>query len=178
MPRGAVMTWQVIAGAQLLVHRRRMRRELLAVSADYRHPPEVMWPIVSDLSGYADHVTDLESSPVLSGSGAGAMRQCNTTGGDQWTEEVSQWHEGVSFELEVDTSTYPTPLRQLFRRFTGKWEVRPHDAGSQVQMTFVPDVRGGWLVWPLVVAGSRRTRRDLLDTLDSYGAAADLSGGT
>lgn len=148
-----------------------MRRELLVVCRDFPTSADALWPVVADLSGYAHHVTGLESSPVISGVGLGAVRECNTTKDENWSERVSVWDEGRRYEIEVDTSTYPAPLKQLFRRFTGVWEVDPNAGGCRVCIRFVPDVRGGWLVWPLVKLGARQSRKDLEHTLTSYGNA-------
>ncbi len=148
-----------------------MRRELLAVSRDYPQPADELWPVVADLDGYARHVTGLESTPLISGDGLGAIRECNTTTSQNWSERVSVWEPRRRYEIEVDTATYPTPLRQLFRRFTGIWEIEPVGDGCRVWIRFVPDVRGGWLVWPIVVLGARQSRRDLDFTLQSYADA-------
>ncbi len=149
-----------------------MRKELMTVCRDYEQSAERLWAVVSDIDRYADHVTGLKASPVLSGDGEGAVRQCRTIKDETWSETVSRWVDGELYEIEVDASTYPFPLRQVFRRFTGTWRVEPRGEGSKVCMTFTPDVRGGYAVWPLVVLGARQTRRDLEYTLESYGRAA------
>jgi len=145
-----------------------MYRELLAVCRNYDAPPEQLWPVVADLAGYAEHVTGLTSSEVLSGEGNGARRECLTVKGERWTETVTEWQDGRSFEIEVDCDTYPAPLRQVFRRFTASWKVESEGTGSRVCIHFKPDVRGGWLLWPIVKLGARQTRKDLEYTLNSY----------
>ncbi|MEE8601714.1 SRPBCC family protein [Euzebya tangerina] len=148
-----------------------MRRQLLSICREYDRPTAAMWAVVSDLDSYADHVEALASTPVLRGSGVGAVRQCVTTSDQRWQETVTAWDDGRSYEIEVDTSTYPVVLRGVFRRFTGVWRVEPvGEDGSRVCMDFIADVRGGCLLWPLVRLAARATRKDLEATLESYGA--------
>lgn len=148
-----------------------MKKTLLDVCQNYDQPAEVLWDVVADLDRYADHVTGLVSSPVLSGSKQGAVRECNTTKGETWSESVVEWVEGSHYVIEVDTSTYPAPLRQLFREFSATWTVKPTSKGCEVSITMTPDVRGGWLVWPVVALAARKTENDLKHTLKSYGQA-------
>lgn len=149
-----------------------MRRELLRVCRDYQLAAEALWPVVADLDGYADHVTGLAATEVVSGSGQGATRTCRTIKDETWSEVVAVWEPGRRYIVEVDTATYPFPLKQLFRRFTGTWEVTPTPSGCRVCITMVPDVRAGWLLWPLVKLGARQSRADLGFTLESYGRSA------
>ena len=150
-----------------------MKKELLHVCLDYEVSATELWPIVADLNAYADHVTGLASTEVTSGSGVGATRTCRTVKGETWSEVVAVWEPGQRFVMEVDTATYPFPLKQLFRAFTATWELTPTPSGSQVCITFFPNVRAGWLLWPLVKFGARQSRRDLEYTLESYRSAAE-----
>ena len=138
----------------------------------YDLAPELLWPIIADLDGYADHVDGLSATTVVSGDGLGAVRQCTTTKNDSWTERVSDWQPGRTYTLTVDTSTYPVPLRQLFRTFQGTWTLHPAGAGSRVHIRFAAHVRGGVLTRPLVAVMARASSRHLEKTLTSYGDAA------
>lgn len=148
-----------------------MAHVTLIAERSYDLPPSAMWPTVADLDGYADHVAGLLVTEVVEGSGEGAIRRCEVRGGD-WTERVVEWDNGHRYVVEVDTTSYPQPLRALFRRFTGAWTVEPTHDGSLVRIELRGEVRGGAPVAALVRRLTRRNRRELEQTLESYGVAA------
>lgn len=135
--------------------------------------PDVIWPIVADLDGYSDHVANLAVTEVLSGQGVGAVRRCENDRGQDWREAVVEWEDGRRYVIDVDTTTYPAPLRQMFRRFRGTWTVDPAPEGCEVTIRFDADIRGGPLGTALVRRMARSAERDLESILDSYGAAAE-----
>ncbi len=148
-----------------------MRRELLTVSRDVDASPAEVWPVIADIGGYADHVTDLATTHVLEGSGEGAVRECVTTKDERWREDVTVWRPNETYEVEVRTDTYPVPLQQVFRRFTGVWSVEPLGDGARVTISFIADVRGGWPMWRLLLLGMGSHRANLDATLRSYQSA-------
>ncbi len=149
-----------------------MRRELLSVTHEYDASPEEMWPVFADLVGYAKHVDDLRSTNVLQGAGLGAVRECVTTKDERWKEDVSVWKPFETYEVEVRTDTYPLPLKQIFRRFTGVWTIEPvSGGGSKATIRFIADVRGGWPAVQLLRLGMGSHRANLIRTLESYGNA-------
>lgn len=150
-----------------------MARMTLEVERDIDVPAEVIWPIVSDLDGYADHVGGLAETTVVSGSRDGARRRCVDTRGRDWEETCVLWEEGRRYAVEVDVSTYPAELRGMFRSFQGTWEVTPRSSGgSTIRLRFDGDVRGGRVGAALANRMASRATRDLEATLDSYERAA------
>lgn len=149
----------------------------LTVTRDYDLPADALWPVVADLDAYASHSDELARTEILSGGSGcdvsvGAVRRCTTGAGDSWTERVAAWSPGRSYRLDVDTDTYPFPLRQLFPTFAGTWTVDPTTTGSRVTIEFEARVRGGWMARPVVAIMRRKATRQLEDTLDSYGRVA------
>ena len=81
------------------------------------------------------------------------------------------WDEGRRYDIEVDTSTYPTVLRSVFSSFRGTWTVEPEADGSRVTIDFTGTVRGGRLAASVVQRMARRNQKDIEATLVSYGEA-------
>jgi hypothetical protein len=46
------------------------------------------------------------------------------------------WEEGHRYAMRVKTETYPFPLRQMFRGFSGTWEVEPSMGDARVMMRY------------------------------------------
>jgi hypothetical protein len=141
---------------------------VLEVSRDTDLPADVVWPVVADLDGYADHVSSLSSTTVVGGDGEGARRRCTDARGRDWEETCVLWEDGRRYVIEVDVATYPADLRTLFRSFTGTWEVTPRPDGSTMRMLFEGDVRGGRVGAAVVERIAAGMRRDLERTLASY----------
>ena len=153
------------------MHRVCMAQMNLTATRTYDAAPETMWAVIADLDGYADHVGGLAITEVVDGSNLGAQRRCETTGGDDWYERVVAWDEGRRYDIEVDTSTYPTVLRSVFSSFRGTWTVEPEADGSRVTIDFTGTVRGGRLAASVVQRMARRNQQDIEATLVSYGEA-------
>lgn len=141
----------------------------LQIHRDYDLPASALWPIVANLSGYAAHVGGLRST-VATGDGPDETRVCTDVKGRNWSERVSAWEEGHSYQVDVDTASYPIPLRQLFRRFTGTWTVEPRGESCRVTIRFDADVRAPF--GPIVRLMAKSSADDLEQTLASYGRAA------
>jgi hypothetical protein len=132
-------------------------------------PADVLWSVVADLDGYADHVGTLTTTTVVAGAAEGARRRCVDARGRSWEETCVLWDDGRRYVIDVDVATYPLDLRMLFRSFRGTWEVEPRvDGGSVVRVQFEGDVRGGRPATTVVARMAARARRDLEATLASY----------
>jgi hypothetical protein len=145
---------------------------VLEVTRDTDLPAEVVWPVIADLDGYAQHVSSLSSTTVIDGSGGGARRRCTDARGRDWEETCVLWEDGRRYVIEVDVATYPADLRALFRSFTGTWELTPRRDGSTMRLRFEGDVRGGRVGAAVVERMAAGARRDLERTLASYERAA------
>ena len=95
-------------------------------------PPDVAWPVVADVVGYADVAPNLSRAEVLEGEGAGMRRRCWDTRGRGWNETCTVWEEGRRYSFSVDTSDYPYP----FARMAGTWSVDDAAGGSVIRMLF------------------------------------------
>jgi hypothetical protein len=145
-----------------------MAAMVLEVSRDTDLPADVVWPVIADLDGYADHVTSLTSTTVVDGDRDGARRRCTDVRGRDWEETCVLWEDGRRYVIDVDVATYPADLRTLFRSFTGTWEVEPRSDGSTMRVRFEGDVRGGRVGAAVVSRMAAGVRRDLERTLASY----------
>ena len=85
--------------------------------------------------------------------------------------------EGLPVRLE-HTATYPAPLRQLLRSFSGTWSVEPTANGSRVTLIFEGTPRFGALGRALLRLMGRRASGELEGILDAYerGAAGVRRG--
>jgi len=68
-------------------------------------PTDIVWDVVSDVTGYADAVPGLSRAEVVAGSGEGMQRRCYDAGGRGWSETCTLWEEGHRYAFKVDTST-------------------------------------------------------------------------
>ncbi|MBD8504899.1 SRPBCC family protein [Hoyosella sp. G463] len=96
-------------------------------------PTEQAWRIITDHRLYGQLAPNLSDVTVTSShDGAPRARQCTSTGGKTWNETCTLWDEGRGFAIDVDTSTYPYPLRSL----AAMWSVEPAPSGSSARMRF------------------------------------------
>lgn len=97
-------------------------------------PPEVVWPVVSDVAGYAEVAPNLSRVEIVKGARESLERRCFDLKGRGWNERCELWDEGRAYAMEVDTAApdYPYPFRAL----RGTWRVVPQGAGSRIEMQF------------------------------------------
>lgn len=103
----------------------------------FRHvsaPPEIVWPVVSDVAGYGDVAPNLSRVEIVQGARESLERRCYDLKGRGWNERCEFWDEGHAYAMEVDTGApdYPYPFRAL----RGTWRVVPEGAGSRIEMQF------------------------------------------
>ena len=131
--------------------------------------PGRVWALVSDLEAYADHVSALAETTVVSGADLGARRRCITREGLDWEETCVVWRPGEQLVVDVDVSTYPLRYRALFSSFSGTWEV---DRAPEGQTVITIRFEGELHPIPGRIALGRRAERELAasaeDTLRSY----------
>lgn len=99
-------------------------------------PVEVAWDVVSDMSAFGEAAPNLSKAEVLDGAGEGMQRRCFDSRGRGWDEVCTLWEEGHRYSMRVRTETYPFPLRQMFRRFGGTWEVEPYMSVTRLTMRY------------------------------------------
>ena len=105
-------------------------------------PSSAAWKVVADVEHYADYAPNLGSTHVTSGSGLGMTRTCSNLGGQSWSEECIDWHEGRRYSFRVDTSVYPYPMKTM----VGTWELEDDQVvGTLIIMTFEYEMKYGLL---------------------------------
>ena len=127
-------------------------------------PADDVWPVLSDVGGYARYAPNIDYSKIVTGSNHGMVRECGNRDG-RWTEVCSLWDPGQRYAFEVQTHAedYPYPFRLL----KGMWSVRPvSNNESQIEMIFHYEFRNRMLavfVEPFMRHQFSRTCEELLD---------------
>ena len=136
-----------------------------------RAPADVAWALVGDLPAYGEVAPSLAATTVVEGAGVGMRRRCELPRGGAWEETCVAWNDDSDYELEVDTSTYPVPLRQMLRAVRGRWSVRP--AGAERSLVTMRLAMALTLAaWPLKPYLRRRLARETKAILDSWATQA------
>jgi hypothetical protein len=148
-----------------------MKKVTISAERTIAAPAAATWEAVADVAAYAQAASSL-SRVEVSGSGEGLRRRCYNARGQSWDERCTLWEEGRRYRMEVDTTSYPAPLRQLLRSFSGTWSVEPAAGGSRVMVAFDAVPRLGPLGRTVVRLMGRRARNELEGILDTYERAA------
>jgi ribosome-associated toxin RatA of RatAB toxin-antitoxin module len=155
-------------------HWRRPRLEIVDTRR-MRAPASAVWALVSDQEAYGAVAPSLAATTILDGAGEGMRRRCELPRGGAWEETCIGWNEGSDYELEVDTATYPMPLRQTLRAVRGRWAVRPADA-AHAYVTMRLALGLTLLAWPLKPYMRRRLTRETTAILDAWERQAATLG--
>ncbi|MDH3647156.1 MAG: CBS domain-containing protein [Gammaproteobacteria bacterium] len=78
---------------------------------------DVVWRVISDLSGFADVSPHVSKVEMLGGEKETARRRLHSPNGYSWTEHCVSWDEGKSYAMEVDSSDGVYPFKKMHRRF-------------------------------------------------------------
>jgi ribosome-associated toxin RatA of RatAB toxin-antitoxin module len=135
--------WQVAGRAAVRGDDPLADLEVVEASRVLAAAPGAVWPLVSDHGLYGQLAPNLAGVEVISQVGDPLRRRCTNTAGEAWEETCTLWEDGRRFAVEVDTASYPYPLRRL----RGLWQVDPAPAGSRITMRFAyqaePSFAGG-----------------------------------
>jgi ribosome-associated toxin RatA of RatAB toxin-antitoxin module len=131
-------------------------------------PADLVWGVVADLAGYAHIAPGLSQVEILQGDREGLRRRCYDQRGRGWNETCTLWEPGHRYRMQVDTASYPFPLRQLLRAFQGTWSVDPVPAGTRITVRFDAQPRLGLLGRLALRAMGGKADRDLTQLLDNY----------
>jgi ribosome-associated toxin RatA of RatAB toxin-antitoxin module len=131
-------------------------------------PAELVWAVVADVAGYAQLAPGLSHVEILQGNGEGLRRRCYDARGRGWNETCTLWEPGHRYQMRVDTTSYPFPLRQLLRSFQGTWSVDPVPGGTRITVQFDAQPRLGPLGRLALRAMGGKAHRDLTRLLDNY----------
>jgi ribosome-associated toxin RatA of RatAB toxin-antitoxin module len=116
----------------------------IEASRAYDAPADVVWAVVTDPDVYAEVAPNLSSVEILDGAdaGAGMVRECVDTRGNEWTESCDYWNAGRGFGVVVDVETSAFH-RPWFSRFEGRWELTERDGEVLVTVRFDFDAKYG-----------------------------------
>ena len=137
-----------------------MKQVTISAERTIAAPAAAAWQAVSDVGAYAQVAASLTRVEVA-GSGERLRRRCYNVRGRSWEEHCTLWQEGRRYRMEVDTATYPAPLRQLLRSFSGTWSVEPTANGSRVILILEGTPRFGALGRALLRLMGRRASGEL-----------------
>ena len=132
-------------------------------------PRDHVWEVVSDVAGLAAHAPNLSAS-VVEGSGEGMARRCRNNGGQGWSETCTLWQPGHRYTMEVDTSDYPYPMRQM----RGTWAVEDDPGGTRIHVRYEFEPKYGLAGRALAVLMRPVFARTCRKMLDSYEQALRL----
>jgi ribosome-associated toxin RatA of RatAB toxin-antitoxin module len=133
-------------------------------------PRDRVWEVVSDVAGLAAHAPNLSASEVVDGSGEGMVRRCYNNGGRGWSETCILWQPGRRYTMEVDTSDYPYPVRQM----RGTWAVEDDPGGARIHVRYEFEPKYGLAGRALAVLMRPVFALTCRKTLDSYEQALGL----
>ena len=128
-----------------------MKMKTLNVERTVSAPLKSVWQLVSDVGGYAKYAPNIDSSKVVSGKGAGLVRECASKEG-RWNEVCTAWRDNESYEFDIQTQAedYPFPFKTL----RGKWSVESVNEGeTTIYMKFDVDFKNkvvGWFIFPIM----------------------------
>ncbi|MGH2743564.1 MAG: SRPBCC family protein [Thermoleophilaceae bacterium] len=148
-----------------------MKQVTISAERTIAAPASAAWEAVAGVPAYAQVASSL-SRVEVSGSGERLRRRCHNARGQSWEERCTLWEEGRRYRMEVDTASYPAPLRQLLRSFSGTWSVEPTAGGSRVTLAFDAVPRFGPLGRTVLRLMGRRARGELEAILDAYERSA------
>ena len=131
-------------------------------------PADLVWAVVADLAGYAQIAPGLSHVEILQGDQEGLRRRCYDHRGRGWNEVCTVWDPGHRYRMQVDTASYPFPLRQLLRTFQGTWSVDPVPEGTRIAVQFDAEPRLGLLGRFALRAMGGKADRDLAQLLNNY----------
>jgi ribosome-associated toxin RatA of RatAB toxin-antitoxin module len=131
-------------------------------------PADQAWAVLADLAGYAQLAPGLSHIEILEGDGHRLRRRCYDHRGRGWNETCTLWEPGHRYGMQVDTASYPFPLRQLLRSFQGTWSVDPLPEGACITVQFDAQPRFGPVGRLALRAMGRKAHRDLAQLLDNY----------
>ncbi|MFV1989805.1 MAG: SRPBCC family protein, partial [Acidimicrobiales bacterium] len=107
--------------------------EIVALRRPSPVAAEQLWPVMTDHQLYANLALNLKAAEGLTPNGPGFRRSCTDRVGRTWFETCTLWDPERRFDVEIDTSDYPYPLRLM----QGSWSVEPTGTeSSTVAMTF------------------------------------------
>ncbi|MBT8132492.1 MAG: CBS domain-containing protein [Gammaproteobacteria bacterium] len=93
---------------------------------------DVVWRVISDLSGFANVAPHVSKVELLDGAGETARRRLVSPKGYSWTERCVAWDEGKSYAMEVDSSDGVYPFKKMHRQF----ELEEQDDGVVLRMYY------------------------------------------
>jgi ribosome-associated toxin RatA of RatAB toxin-antitoxin module len=131
-------------------------------------PADLVWAVVADVAGYAQIAPGLSHVEILHGDQEGLRRRCYDHRGRGWNETCTLWEPGRRYRMQVDTASYPFPLRQLLRAFQGTWSVDPVPEGTRITVGFDAQPRLGLLGRLALRAMGGKADRDLAQLLNNY----------
>ncbi|MCK6261777.1 SRPBCC family protein [Vibrio sp. ZSDE26] len=107
-------------------------------------PAEQVWKVLADFSSIEKFAVTIDSSPIISEvkSGVGARRLCTFQDGSSLVEEITEYHDGQSYKMEL--SEYSLPLKSML----AEMGVKAIDENtSEIYMSSEFVVKGGPFGW-------------------------------
>jgi CBS domain-containing protein len=94
--------------------------------------PDVVWQVMSDMSGLALMATHISKVEILEGQGRGLRRRVHDQRGRWWTETCTDWQEGERYTMAVDSGDFVFS----FKRMAYTWGLIRQGEHVTIEMRF------------------------------------------
>lgn len=140
----------------------------LSVSKKIDVPLENAWDVISDVAGYSKYAPNILTSKIVSGQGAGMIRECTSKEGE-WRELCTNWidNESYSFQVQTQAKDYPYPFSVL----NARWSVKGDESN---RTTAVLDIEVefnnkliGWILFPVLKIKYLKICNELMDNWET-----------
>jgi CBS domain-containing protein len=75
--------------------------------------PDVVWQVISDMSGLALMAAHVSKVEILEGEGRGLRRRVYDQRGRWWVESCTDWQEGERYTMAVDSGDFVFPCKRM-----------------------------------------------------------------
>ncbi|MCP4432857.1 MAG: SRPBCC family protein [Gammaproteobacteria bacterium] len=103
-----------------------------------------IWQVLGDFSSVEKFATTIKSSPIVNdiNSGVGAKRLCTFNDGSSLVEEITEFHDGQGYRMEL--SEFSLPLKSMHAEMSVK-EIDANSSVLYMSSDFI--VKGGPFGW-------------------------------
>lgn len=118
--------------------------------------PDIVWQVMSDMSGLALMAAHISKVEILEGEGRGLRRRVHDQRGRWWVETCTDWQEGERYTMAVDSGDFVFS----FKRMEYTWGLTRQGEHVTIEMRFDYTPRYG----PIGLALDRLRDRHRIET--------------
>ncbi len=76
---------------------------------------DVIWNVLSNHDAFTEIAPDIIKVETVSGEKVGMIRRLHHKSGKVWEEKCTAWEDNHYYTMEVDTTSYPLPVKKMTR---------------------------------------------------------------